>query len=74
MVVSLRETEFGEKNYPGLGMGNIQGAAIKAKGHKLWKQGSDQRCQGAEIQENGGWFGVSHSSPRMAGMKSLEKG
>lgn len=74
MVVSSGETEFGGKNYPGLGLGNIQGAAIKAKGHKLWKQGSDQQCQGAKIQENGGWFGVSHSSHRKAGMESWEMG
>lgn len=59
---------------PGLGMGNIQGTAIKAKGHNLWEKRCDQQCQGAEIQENGGWFGVSQSGPRMAGMEFLEKG
>lgn len=59
---------------PVLGVGNIQEAAIKARGYNLWEKGCDQQCQGTKIRENGGWFGGSQSSPRMAGIESLEKG
>lgn len=45
MVVILGKIEFEEKNYAGLGLGDIQGAAseaIKTKEHKLWNLGSDR--------------------------------
>lgn len=45
MVVISGKIEFEEKNYAGLGLGDIQGAAseaIKTKEHKLWNLGSDR--------------------------------